>query len=76
MRVGPNDLMTSDPDLMKRMLGVRTNYKRSNWYDAMRLDPGKDNVLSMRDNDLHGRLRSQMAAGVSRATSLVKVHCQ
>ncbi|KAF6835612.1 benzoate 4-monooxygenase cytochrome p450 [Colletotrichum musicola] len=65
VRVGPNDLMTSDPDLMKRMLGVRTNYKRSNWYDAMRLDPGRDNVLSMRDNELHGRLRSQMAAGYS-----------
>ncbi|KAF9872377.1 cytochrome P450 [Colletotrichum karsti] len=65
VRVGPNDLMTSDPDLMKRMLGVRTTYKRSQWYDAMRLDPGKDNVLSMRDNDMHARLRSQMAAGYS-----------
>ncbi|KAF0323496.1 cytochrome P450 [Colletotrichum asianum] len=65
VRVGPNDLMTSDPELWKRMLGVRTTYKRSRWYDAMRLDPGKDNVLSVRDNELHSKLRAQMAPGYS-----------
>ncbi|KDN62705.1 putative cytochrome P450 [Colletotrichum sublineola] len=65
VRVGPSDLVTSDPDLMKHMLGVRTKFKRSDWYDAMRLDPGKDNVLSMRDDALHADLRSKMAAGYS-----------
>lgn len=47
------------------MLNVRTPYKRSDWYDGMRLDPNKDNVLSMRNDELHGKLRSKMAAGVS-----------
>ncbi|UQC82541.1 cytochrome P450 [Colletotrichum lupini] len=65
VRVGPRDLITSDPDLMKHMLGVRTKYRRSDWYDAMRLDPGRDNVLSMRDEALHAQLRSRMAAGCS-----------
>ncbi|OLN95806.1 Pisatin demethylase 9 [Colletotrichum chlorophyti] len=65
VRIGPNDLITSDPDLMKHMLNVRTTYKRSDWYDAMRLDPGRDNVLSMRNDDLHNRLRFQMTAGYS-----------
>lgn len=64
-RVGPKDLITSDPDLMKHMLNVRTRYKRSDWYDGMRLDPSKDNVLSARDDMLHGNLRSKMASGVS-----------
>ncbi|KAK1657049.1 cytochrome P450 [Colletotrichum godetiae] len=64
VRVGPNDLVTSDPDLMKRMLGVRTKYTRSDWYNAMRLDPRHDNVLSTRDDAVHTRLRSQMAGGV------------
>ncbi|KAK1958645.1 hypothetical protein LY78DRAFT_369855 [Colletotrichum sublineola] len=50
---------------MKHMLNVRTEYKRSNWYDAMRFDPGRDNVLSERNNKRHTKLRSQMAAGVS-----------
>ncbi|KAG7409722.1 Cytochrome P450 monooxygenase lolP1 [Fusarium oxysporum f. sp. rapae] len=64
-RVGPNDLITSDPDLMKHMLNVRTRYKRSSWYDDMRLDPTKDNVLSQRNDDLHSSTRSKMAAAYS-----------
>lgn len=49
---------------MKRMLNVRTSYKRSNWYDGMRLDPKKDNVLSTRNDEIHNKLRTKMAAGV------------
>ncbi|KAF5559669.1 cytochrome P450 monooxygenase [Fusarium phyllophilum] len=64
-RVGPNDLITSDPNLMKHMLIARTRYKRSSWYDAMRLDLTKDNVLSQRNDDLHASTRSKMAAAYS-----------
>ncbi|KAM0298168.1 hypothetical protein HYE67_001208 [Fusarium culmorum] len=64
-RVGPNDLITSDPDLMKHMLNVRTLFQRSNWYDAMRLDPTKDNVLSQRNDDLHATTRSKMVGAYS-----------
>ncbi|KAF5621036.1 cytochrome P450 monooxygenase [Fusarium tjaetaba] len=64
-RVGPNDFITSDPDLMKHMLNVRTRYKGSNWYDAMHLDPTKHNVLYQRNDDLHAITRSKMAAAYS-----------
>ncbi|CAI4215918.1 unnamed protein product [Parascedosporium putredinis] len=47
------------------MLGVRTNYRRSDWYVAMRLDPSRDNVLSQRDDTRHNELRAKMAAGYS-----------
>ncbi|KAF7538220.1 hypothetical protein G7Z17_g12677 [Cylindrodendrum hubeiense] len=62
-RVGPNDLITSDPDFMKHILGVRTEYRRSDWYDGMRFDPASNNILSWRDEDEHFKLRSKMAAG-------------
>nr|XP_036584608.1 cytochrome p450 [Colletotrichum truncatum]KAF6794126.1 cytochrome p450 [Colletotrichum truncatum] len=65
VRVGPRDIVTSDPDLMRHMLGVRTKYTRSDWYNAMRLDPQHDNVLSTRDDATHTKLRSQMAGGYS-----------
>ncbi|OHW96143.1 cytochrome p450 [Colletotrichum incanum] len=65
VRVGPKDVVTSDPDLMRHMLGVRTKYTRSDWYHAMRLDPRHDNVLSTRDDATHTKLRSQMAGGYS-----------
>ena len=50
---------------MKHMLNVRTRFQRSSWYDAMRLDPTKDNVLSQRNDDLHASTRSKMAAAYS-----------
>ncbi|KPM35000.1 hypothetical protein AK830_g11567 [Neonectria ditissima] len=62
-RVGPNDLITDDPDLMKHILGVRTEYRRSDWYDGMRFDPANNNILSWRDEDEHFKLRTKMAAG-------------
>ncbi|KZL76125.1 pisatin demethylase [Colletotrichum tofieldiae] len=64
-RIGPNDLLNDDPELMKRMLGVRSDYRRSDWYDGMRFNPAKNNVLSWRDEDEHFKLRSKMAAGYS-----------
>ncbi|EFQ29169.1 pisatin demethylase [Colletotrichum graminicola] len=64
-RIGPNDLLDDDPELLKRMLAVRSEYRRSDWYDAMRFNPAKNNILSSRNEDDHSKLRSKMAAGYS-----------
>jgi hypothetical protein len=63
-RIGPNDPVTNDPDILRRMLAVRSLYTRGLWYDAIRFDPARDNLLSMRDEDAYTSLRSKMAAGV------------
>ena len=47
------------------MYNVRSDYRRSSWYDGMRFDPTKDNLLSLRNEDAHKDLRAKMAAGVS-----------
>lgn len=72
-RVSPDMILTSDPELVKRALNVRSNYTRSDWYGVMRFDPGKDNVISQRDDALHNKLRAKMAAGVS---ALVVLGCR
>lgn len=64
-RVGPNDLITSDPAVMRRMSAVRSTYRRSEWYIGVRFNPGRDNIVSVRDEDQHNKLRSMMAAGYS-----------
>ncbi|TQN67311.1 Cytochrome P450 monooxygenase lolP1 [Colletotrichum shisoi] len=48
--------MTSDPDLMRHMLGVRTKYTRSNWYNAMRLDPRHDNYSGKEVTNLEAKI--------------------
>lgn len=64
-RIGPNDLITSDPEVLRKMNAVRSPYRRSNWYVGMRLDPNRENVESERDEEKHALLRAKMAAGVS-----------
>ncbi|KAM7192326.1 Cytochrome P450 [Naviculisporaceae sp. PSN 640] len=64
-RIGPTEVVTSDPYLIRHMTNVRSNYQRSEWYYGMRFDPTKDNVLSTRDDAAHNRLRAKMAAGYS-----------
>lgn len=62
-RIGPNSLVTSDPDLLRRMSAARSPYRRGSWYNAMRMKPRKDNILSVRDEKHHDELRRKMAFG-------------
>jgi hypothetical protein len=62
-------LITSDPEVWKRVLAVRSPYRRSGWYIGMRFDPNRDNVESVVDEVTHTALRAKMAAGV-RTTSV------
>ncbi|QUC21642.1 uncharacterized protein UV8b_05885 [Ustilaginoidea virens] len=64
-RVSPNDLVTSDPGLAKRMLAVRSPYTRSDWYNGLRFEPRVNSIVSVRDDSLHGVMRAQMASGYS-----------
>ncbi|RYP72212.1 hypothetical protein DL771_004342 [Monosporascus sp. 5C6A] len=65
-RVGPNDLITSLPELLTHMSAVRSPYTRSAWYNrATRYQPGKDHVFSELDEEKHKQRRQQMAHGYS-----------
>jgi hypothetical protein len=64
VRVGPNELITGDPDILRKIQAIRSPYRRSNWYDALRIDPTRNNVLSERSDEKHNALRAKMAAGV------------
>lgn len=61
VRIGPNTLTTSDPELIRRMSAARSVYRRSDWYTGMRVDPHLDNILSELDTDVHDKRRAKMA---------------
>lgn len=63
VRIAPNTLLTSDTDVVRRMSAARSPYTRSDWYFAMRLVPGEDNVLSLLNDKEHDERRRKMAAG-------------
>ncbi|KAG6037551.1 hypothetical protein E4U41_004922 [Claviceps citrina] len=64
-RIGPNDVVTCDIGLARRILSARSQYTRSAWYNGMRFEPQKNNIVSMRDDATHAMMRSRMAAGYS-----------
>ncbi|ERS98938.1 hypothetical protein HMPREF1624_04131 [Sporothrix schenckii ATCC 58251] len=63
IRVGPNQLVTNDPEVLRRMWSVRSPYKKGPFYEAVRFNPARDNLISMRDDALHAELRAKMANG-------------
>jgi hypothetical protein len=69
VRIGPNEIVSSDPDVWRLFLGTSSRYTRSTWFDGARLDPNHDNIVSQRDEKLHAELRAKMAMGVSKALS-------
>ncbi|KAE9376647.1 cytochrome P450 [Stipitochalara longipes BDJ] len=64
-RVGPNFLVTNDPDQMRKMLAARSPYLRSDWYTGMKFDPSRDNITSERNEKRHTELRAKLALGYS-----------
>lgn len=62
-RIGPNDLLSSDPQHLRRMSAARSTYERSSWYQATRLDPYHDMMGSVMDKAAHMALRTKLAAG-------------
>lgn len=67
VRIGPNEVVTNDPDTIRTLLNVRSPYQRSDWYEGLRLDPTHDNILSVKDNSRHAMLRTKMASGVGKS---------
>ena len=64
-RIGPNHLLTSDPELIRKMQAPRSPYRRSVWYSTFRFKPRTDNLISVVSEKRHEELRRKMSAGYS-----------
>jgi cytochrome P450 len=58
-------LITSDPELFRRMSAVRSPFIRGPWYAALKLHPERDNITSYVDERKHADIRTRMAPGYS-----------
>ncbi|KAL8708613.1 MAG: hypothetical protein Q9220_006549 [cf. Caloplaca sp. 1 TL-2023] len=65
VRIGPNDLVTNDADLLRRMSAIRSPYTKSEWYSGTQFDRGMNHVFSERDEARHRDLRNRMSSGYS-----------
>ncbi|KAI1763974.1 cytochrome P450 [Hypoxylon sp. FL1150] len=63
VRIGPNDLLSGDPEVIRRMNGARSKYKRATWYNAVRMDPYVISLFTTQEPAEHDKLKAQMASG-------------
>ncbi|KAI1125283.1 cytochrome P450 [Nemania abortiva] len=59
-RIGPNELLSTDPDVLRMMSAVRSSYTKGVFYETGRITPDQDNVVSLRNDDEHRALRAKM----------------
>jgi hypothetical protein len=74
VRVRPNHLTTSDPDLVKKTNAVRSTYTRGRFYEGAHFHSTENNMLSILSETVHTRLRTQLAPGVSSSTCVYEDH--
>ncbi|KAK0649335.1 cytochrome P450 [Cercophora newfieldiana] len=60
VRIGSNDLLCTDPDVLRRMSAVRSQYTKGDFYETGRIIPGYNNIVCERDEEKHKALRASM----------------
>ncbi|PTB68170.1 cytochrome P450 [Trichoderma citrinoviride] len=65
VRIGPNHLLSVDPDVLRHMSAVRSGYTKGKFYASGKIVPGVDNVVSLRDPAKHKEMRALMTPGFS-----------
>lgn len=61
LRIGPNELITSHPEIIRRINKERSSYNRSSWYTSGRFNPYYDNMISVQQSDVHTKYKSRVA---------------
>lgn len=65
VRIAADELLCTDPDVLRRMSGVRSEYSKGRFYEAARFRPGVENLVSMRDEKRHKELRERIKPTLS-----------
>ncbi|KAK8137102.1 hypothetical protein PG984_005042 [Apiospora sp. TS-2023a] len=65
LRIGPNELITNDPDIVRRVSAARSGYDRDPWYTAGRFNPYHDNMFTVLTATGHARFRSRTSHAYS-----------
>jgi hypothetical protein len=63
IRIGPNELFTTDPEVMRRTGAARSQYTRSRWYKLNTVNPYIPAMFNTLDTATHDKIKAQTAAG-------------
>lgn len=63
VRVGPNYLLTDDPETLRQISAARSLYNRDVWWVSLSMTPGSDNLATILEAGPHDKVKAKMAAG-------------
>ncbi|KAI1171046.1 pisatin demethylase [Nemania sp. FL0916] len=62
VRVGPNELMTDDAEILRQSGAVRGTYGKDSWYVGARFNPYQDTMFTTLDVPAHDKIKAQVGA--------------
>ncbi|KAI1822452.1 cytochrome P450 [Xylaria intraflava] len=65
VRVGPGEVITDDPETIRRISNSKSLYPRSGWYDGTRFTPDRDGLFTMMDPVIHDNHKAKTIHGYS-----------
>ncbi|KAK7757415.1 hypothetical protein SLS62_000428 [Diatrype stigma] len=69
VRVGPNEIVTDDPDVVRMANGAKGVYTKAGWYDGSRLNPYHPTMFNTKDVEGHDKIKAKLSPAYSgRAT--------
>ena len=67
IRVGPTRVLCSDVDTLYRISGVRSQYKKGEWYDVSKVSKHGEHTLSLRNPEPRRERKKYIGPAVSNA---------
>ncbi|KAF4948628.1 hypothetical protein FGADI_9532 [Fusarium gaditjirri] len=65
VRVGPNEVLVDDPDLIRKVSSTKNAYTKGNWYHGGRFNPYHDPMFQITDPVQHDRVKSRLSPAYS-----------
>jgi len=65
IRIGPDLLITDNPEIIRAMSSVRSRFTRGDWYNAMRVDVKNPSMFGSRDTAWHDDIKARTSFGYS-----------
>lgn len=65
VRVGPDVLVTSDPELIRKMGSTKSTYSKAGWYEGNRFNPYHHTMFTTLDTQKHDEMKARVTPGYS-----------
>lgn len=62
VRVGPNYLLTDDPETLRQIASARSEYYRDEWWASLSMTPGHSNLATILEIAPHDKAKAKMSA--------------